>query len=73
MLLLVWETENYHVMRWFWAVFRSGVCFLYTFIQKQSPDGENRRQQSHHMIVLSFRIMLLLVVLVLLLVVSLLV
>ena len=23
-----WETDNYHVMRWFWAVFRSGDCFL---------------------------------------------
>ena len=25
---IIWETENYHVMRWFWAVFRSGDCFL---------------------------------------------
>ena len=25
---LIWETENYHVMRWFWAVFRSGDCCL---------------------------------------------
>ena len=28
LLLVLWETENYHVMRWFWAVFRSGDCFL---------------------------------------------
>ena len=27
-ILVYWETENYHVMRWFWAVFRSGDCFL---------------------------------------------
>ena len=31
------------------------IVFRYTFIQKQSPDGEICWQQSHHMILLSFR------------------
>ena len=32
------------------------IVLWYTFIQKQSPDGENCRRQSHHMILFIFPI-----------------